>query len=204
MTFNPSGWNSPAAIRRQVRPCAGRSRPPTIQTSPSQVQTAALLPSGRKSKPEGRTWQSQGLLSGSVRTSTANGPSSRPMTGCVLRTSGHRFGPPWVKELGGSGAGEPAAYASSALGPPPDISTLRTRDDPDGGTFSTIDPSRRDRLAPARSPARLTETFGEATRIVSSTVEGPISRVRVKIATPGCAGSVSRPGISRTSVAPTV
>ncbi len=36
---------------------------------------------GRKSKPESRIWQSQGLLFGSVRTSTANGPSSRPIDG---------------------------------------------------------------------------------------------------------------------------
>ena len=30
-------------------------------------------------EPEGRIWRSQGLLSGMVSTSTANGPTSRPI-----------------------------------------------------------------------------------------------------------------------------
>ena len=60
---------------------------------------------GRKSNPESRIWQSQGLLSGTVRTSTANGPSSRPIMAWVLRTSGHRRGPPRVSGLSGSCTG---------------------------------------------------------------------------------------------------
>src|SRR5206468_1261249 len=107
----------------------------------SQVQTAMLRPSGRKSKPEGLIWQSQGLLSGSVSTSTANGPSSRPNVGRVSRISGHRRGPPRVNELGGSGAGDADAYASRDLASPPDMRTLTTRDVPEGGTLSVIVPS---------------------------------------------------------------
>ena len=112
----PAAGTAPTAIRRQVRPRAGSSSPPTSQTSPSQVQTAARWPSGRKSKPEGRIWQSQGLLSGSVRTSTANGPSSRPMIGLRLED----LGPSLRAAVGeraraASGAGEAGAYASQRL-----------------------------------------------------------------------------------------
>ena len=93
-----------SAARSGLAPAA--SIPPTSQTSPSQVQTAARWPSGRKSNPESRIWQSQGLLSGTVRTSTANGPSSRPMMAWVLRTSGQRRGPPCVSGSSDVGGGE--------------------------------------------------------------------------------------------------
>ena len=77
-----------------MSPFSGRSTPSTSQTSPSQVQTAARRPSARKSKPERRSWQSQGLLSGTFRTSTAKGPSSRPITARAGSRSGQRPGLP--------------------------------------------------------------------------------------------------------------
>ena len=52
-------------------------------------------PSGRKSKPESRNWQSHGLLSGTVRTSTAKGPSSRPIVAGAGSRSGQRAGRLW-------------------------------------------------------------------------------------------------------------
>ena len=45
-------------------PPSGLSSPPTSHTSPSQVQTAIRLPSGRKSNPVSRSWAFHGLLSG--------------------------------------------------------------------------------------------------------------------------------------------
>ena len=102
----PAAGTAPRRSAARSGPRAGSSIPPTSQTSPSQVQTAARWPSGRKSKPVSRIWQSQGLLSGTVRTSTANGPSSRPMTAWVLRTSGQRRGPPWVSGSSDVAGGE--------------------------------------------------------------------------------------------------
>ena len=70
--------------------------PSTIHTSPIQVQTAARSPSAKKSKPPSRIQLCHGFaaLSGWVMMSVANGPSSDPLTPCVVTTCGQRGGPP--------------------------------------------------------------------------------------------------------------
>src|SRR5579872_1891811 len=109
-SLRPSGWNKPLAIRCQVNPADKLSSPETIQTSPSHEQTAIRLPSGRKSKPVNRSWAFQGLRSGKLNVSTANGPSFFPNTTEVWNTSGHRFGPPSVSGLSGRGGVAVLAY----------------------------------------------------------------------------------------------
>jgi hypothetical protein len=116
-----------------------------------------------------------------------------------------------VSGSGDVARGEAAAYASSAFAPPLDINTLTTRDDPERGTLSTVNPSRRNRVMGAcrtgvvrPSSTRLTAACSGAARTIKSVGDGPISRVRVKIGMSGCAESISRPGVSRISVVPTV
>ena len=77
----PAAGTGPRRSAARSAPSRVGRCPSTSQTSPSQVQTAARRPSARKSKPVSRSWQIHGLLSGRVRTSTANGPSSRPIDG---------------------------------------------------------------------------------------------------------------------------
>ena len=84
-------------------PPAGLSSPLTSHTSPSQVQTAARLPSGKKSKPVSRSWAFHGFFSGRANVSTANGPSFLPIVAAVFRISGQRFGPPSVSGFSARG-----------------------------------------------------------------------------------------------------
>ena len=89
----------------------------------------SLLPPGRKSRPVKRIWHSQGLLSGSVSTSTANGPSSPPAFACVERTAPHKGAPPRVSAER-TGAGSPrlielAAESASASVEGPQIQSVK-------------------------------------------------------------------------------
>ena len=77
--FNPSGWNIPVAMRRQLSLPFGRSNPSTIHTSPCHVHTAARRLSLKKSNPPKRIQDFHGLLSGSWKVSVAYGPKSSPV-----------------------------------------------------------------------------------------------------------------------------
>ena len=87
---------------------------------------------------------------------------------------------------GGSGAGEVAAYASSAFGPPPDISTLS---DPrrSGAAGRSARSTRRAATGSPRPDRRRGSRRPSAgpRASISSSVDGPISRVRVKIGDAG-------------------
>ena len=117
-----------------MRPEPDSSIPPTDQTSPSHVHTAASRPDGMKSNPEGLIWQSQGLSVGIVNVSTASGRSSRPRTSWVVTISGQRVGPPFVSGASAIGASDDLAYDCKSPAATFDIKTFNRRDDSDSGT----------------------------------------------------------------------
>src|SRR5688500_3538482 len=78
--------------------------PETTHTSPLHVESAADLPSLKKSNPPTRIQLFHGLSSGSVSVSTTYGPSPAPSLPLVTTVSGQRVGPPRVSNSGSGGS----------------------------------------------------------------------------------------------------
>src|SRR5258706_14868434 len=115
----------------------------TSHTSPLHVETAAVLPSGRKSNPPKRMTALYGLLNGGSKVSTVYALSSFPMTALVSTVCFQSPAPPLVNMCRSTASvflsdDRNAARFSFA---PPQIESVKLIDTPCAGNIRRIAPS---------------------------------------------------------------